>query len=473
MQGKKLAGHLLKMRPHIRRLLPGQLHHWAGHTGRWLIRNLEARRANAAIGLPAMLPSRDVDRKQAPIVIVGDALSAGGAERQMVNLALGLSARNHRVLLLTLRLDERPDLRFFLKDVQSAANLEIRDAMTQANAEHYLAQARGAAGLAAFRGSLNWAPADVRSDILRLAAELHQIGPSVVHGFQDATGLCSAFAALAVGASRIVVSGRNVHPEHFSNARPYMQAAYRLLAEHASVTLVNNSDAGAQSYAEWLDLRWDKIRVVRNGIAPGSVSSRSAHEIATFRQNLGIRSGDRLIGGVFRFQAEKRPLLWIEVAAGVAKRIPNARFVIFGEGTLRPQMKRLVAHKGLGDRILMPGNTSESDIAIAAFDVLLLTSLYEGTPNVLLEATCLGVPVVATDAGGTPEAMIDGQAGLLVHEGVVGKARVVEALTDATINVLEGSVSRNNIKGFGPRFVMSRFGLERMIEETLTIYELS
>jgi glycosyltransferase involved in cell wall biosynthesis len=470
---RKLAGHLQLMRPYVRRLLPKQLHHLAGHVGRWLIRSIESHVPNVPIDPPTLLPTLSAapndDRTQAPIVIINGSLSAGGAERQIVNLLHGLIAMGQPASLLTLWLDGRPDFQFFMSEINIIGESKIRNAMPSASAERYLTKACGADAYDAFLESLRWAPPDVRSDIIRLAAELHQIGPRVVHGFQDATGICAAFAALSVGTPRVIVSGRNLHPEHFSYARPYMRAAYRFLSGHRSVTLANNSVAGARSYAEWLNLRDGAIRVVRNGMATNAFTNPSAQRVVAFQQNLGLKPGERLVGSIFRLQAEKRPLLWLEVAARVNRRMPNTRFVIFGDGTMHHQMQRAALRLGLGNRLLLPGNTSEANLAIAAMDVLLLTSSYEGTPNVVLEATCLGVPIVATDAGGTPEAMIDGQTGLLVHEHEVDS--LADALADATVRILDGCISRSEVKILGTSFINTHFGFDRMIEETLALYD--
>ncbi|MGY8635724.1 glycosyltransferase [Bradyrhizobium sp. 14AA] len=406
-----------------------------------------------------------------PIAIVGESLLAGGAERQIVNLVRELAARNRRVLLLTLRSEERPDLLFFLDEVAGLDNLAVRNAMPLGNAARYLIETSGSSGFDAFRESLSWAPSDVSSDIIRLAAELHLARPAVVHGFQDAPGIGAAFAALAVGTPRIIVSGRNLHPEHFSHGRPYMRAAYRSLAGNRSVTLANNSGAGARSYAEWLDLRDDTIRVVRNGISTEAFAVPSDEEIGAFRRKLGLLPGEFLVGGMFRLQAEKRPLLWLEVAVSVHRRMPNSRFVIFGDGTMRRQILKAAARAGIGDRLLMPGNTNEARVAIAGLDVLLMTSSLEGTPNVVLEAGGIGVPIVATDAGGIPEAMIDGQMGLLVREDRAGKGGLAGALTEAVVSVLAGVISRDQAAAVGPNFVKAHFGLERMVEETLALYK--
>jgi glycosyltransferase involved in cell wall biosynthesis len=437
------------------------------------VRCVESYTPRAPISAPSLLPRPRPQAQgghQPPIVLVNAALATGGAERQIVNLMEGLAARGCRATLLTLHLDERSDLRFFLSKL-AAAGLEVRNAMPPAAAAAYLVKSCGALPFEAFHDGLRWPPADVRDDIVRLAAELHAIGARVVHGWQDATGIVAAFAALALGLPRIVISGRNLHPEHFSHARPYMRRAYAYLAGRPEVVLTNNSRAGARSYADWLGLERSAIRVIRNGLDTGAFARPTADEIAAFRLSIGLRPGGVLVGGIFRLQAEKRPLLWLEVAFQVSRKVPDAHFVVFGSGTMRRQLEKAAARLSIADRLLMLGNERNVRLALAMLDVLVLTSSVEGSPNVVLEATCLGVPVVATDAGGTSEAMIDGHTGLLVREQAVSKICLADALSSAVARVLAGAISPERVRDVGPAFIQAAFGLDRMIDQTLALYE--
>jgi glycosyltransferase involved in cell wall biosynthesis len=472
LKSPDLAGRLQRARPRIRRLLPAKLHHLAGHLGRWAVRAIEARGTMPPIGPPALLPgpAATAEARRPPIVLANASLTAGGAERQVVNLLQGLTRRGRHALLLTLHLDERPELRFFL-DEAVAAGLEVRNAQPAAQAAEQLIAACGTPAYAAFRDSLAWAPGDIQDDIVRLAGELHRLRPAVVHGWQDATGIVAAFAALAVGARRIIIGGRNLQPEHFSHARPYMRDAYRFLAGRSEVVLANNSAAGARSYADWLGLEPGVIRVVRNGIAAEALTRPRENDIEAFRRSLGVAAGGRLVGGAFRLQAEKRPLLWLEAAARVSRRHPDVRFVIFGEGTMRGKLGQAAERLGLADKLMMPGTIGNSRLAIATLDVLMLASAQEGTPNVVLEATCLGVPVVAINAGGTGETLLEGRTGLLVQEEDTAPEGLADGLAKAVAQVLAGRFAPGELRTLGPEFIKQAFGIERMVEETLALYE--
>ena len=112
----------------------------------------------------------------------------------------------------------------------------------------------------------------------------------------------------------------------------------------------------------------------------------------------------------------------------------------------------------------MPGATTDIATPLSSMNLFLLTSEFEGTPNVVLEAQWLGLPVVATNAGGTSEALDEGVTGWCFKEpdACAMAAKSCALLTD--------SKYLNNLKTRGPEFIEEHFGLDRMIDETLCLY---
>jgi glycosyltransferase involved in cell wall biosynthesis len=100
-----------------------------------------------------------------------------------------------------------------------------------------------------------------------------------------------------------------------------------------------------------------------------------------------------------------------------------------------------------------------------ALDVFLMTSRFEGTPNVLIEAQAAGVPAVAPNVGGTSEALLDGITGT-----VVGNRRASN-LAGAVLQILDDPGWRERAAIHGPAFVSKRFGHQRMIDETIAAYD--
>jgi L-malate glycosyltransferase len=119
---------------------------------------------------------------------------------------------------------------------------------------------------------------------------------------------------------------------------------------------------------------------------------------------------------VGRLSKEKRPEWFIELADHVSKVANEAppQFLIAGDGPLRPALECIVRERGLSESIHFLGEQSDMSPIYSRADILVLTSLYEGTPNVLLEAMAHRIPVVATRVGGVPEIVGEG-CGLLVN----------------------------------------------------------
>ncbi len=259
------------------------------------------------------------------------------------------------------------------------------------------------------------------------------------------------------------MSCRNVAPTNFAYYRPYMLYGYREIASCASITMINNSEVGAQDYTRWLGIARDRFVVKHNGIDTGAMRHPRPEETAAFRASLGIPADAKVVGSIFRFYPEKRPHLWVETAARISKHLRDCHFVIFGEGPLQGSTMAVAKRHGFSDRLHFPGNLKDAALGLSLFDVFLLTSKFEGTPNVALEASLLGIPVVATDAGGIREAVAENVTGF------VSAQAEPEALAKLVIGALDAATAAR-IKRDGPEFVEKNFGLARMLDETLALY---
>jgi glycosyltransferase involved in cell wall biosynthesis len=469
---------LIALRPAVRRLMPRALHHAVGEAARWLIRRAEMRAgalpagavAFAPAAAPLLAPGAFAD---GPIVHVNSALAWGGAERQLVNILRGLQPRLRRPMqLVCLRLGESPELDFFLPEL-AGSPAAPRNALALPQAIEQL-DGLGDGGLRRrLAEALAWTPRDFQADVLRLAAEFAVRRPKVVHGWQDGVGLAAAFAALAVGVPRILVACRNVRPASFSYYRPFMRPAYLTLADEPRVVLCNNSEAGARDYAAWLGIDARRIAVVRNGIDAERLRRIEGPAVEARRRDLGAAPDTPLIGSLFRLFAEKRPLLWVRAAEIVARRMPEARFAVFGSGAMEWRVLREVRRRGLGDRLVLRPATANPALALSAFDVFLLTSRYEGTPNVVLEASLLGVPVVAMDAGAVAETVLEGRTGYVIADSdTTTDEQRAQQLADRVLAVLSDAAWRRRVREEGPAFVRARYGMQRMLDETLALYAL-
>jgi glycosyltransferase involved in cell wall biosynthesis len=302
------------------------------------------------------------------------------------------------------------------------------------------------------------------NDVTNLYREFVDLKPAIVHAWLDRSSVRAGLAAVLAGVPKIILSGRNLNPSHFFFFAPYLLPAYQALAQQVRVTLVNNSEAGADDYAQWIGVGREHFRVVRNGVDFEAFARPSPEAIAAARASLGAPPGVPLVGSLFRFSPEKRPELWIETAAHIGAARQDCRFALFGMGALRDDMAALAAKSGLADRLAIRDVTPEPLVALAAFDACLLTSGAEGTPNVALEAQWLGIPVIATAGGGTREALDLGASGWLLE------APDADALAQTVLQVLSDASLRATATVRGPAFVKRCFGMERMLRQTLDLY---
>jgi hypothetical protein len=172
-------------------------------------------------------------------------------------------------------------------------------------------------------------------------------------------------------------------------------------------------------------------------------------------------------GTVMRFAPEKDPHLWLDTAAAIAAARPDTRFVLAGYGNLAKQVEHRIETLGLADRCILPGAAKDVGLIYGALDVLLLTSRFEGTPNVLIETQAAGIRVVASDVGGVNEALLDGVTGILVGN------RQASSLASAVLEILGDPGWREHAATEGPAFVSKRFGHQRMTDDTIVAYGCS
>ncbi len=416
-------------------------------------------------------PPRPLIAPTPTFMLVTSSLGAGGAERQVALSAAGAAralAQAGRGRTVLVGQDLSPDRgRAVMRPVAETPGLLIEDLGPVDEAETFRRIAAADPAAQAALDLIAALPAKVSRDVVKLYDCFRRHRPETVHLWQDGVITSGSVAAVLAGVPRIVASMRNVVATESDRRRyrRYLAAMYGALARRPEVRFTANSAAGAADYERWLALRPGTIQVLRNGLELGAVRARApAAARQAAREELGLAPDELLVGGTFRLAPAKRPHLWIAVAEQVAARLPRSRFVIVGDGALRAELEALIAARGLAGRIVLAGRKSPVEPWIGAMDVMLLASEVEGLPNVLLEAQALGVPVVTTDAGGSAEAVLNGITGLLVQEDSV------HTLAAAVERVLRDEAMRARARVGAPAFIEQRFGLARMISDTLAAY---
>lgn len=239
--------------------------------------------------------------------------------------------------------------------------------------------------------------------------------------------------------------------------RALLDVVNRLL----DVTIVE-SDSNRKIALKNYQLPPTKVRTICYGI--DTASFRPDVEWAPVRAELQAADDTLLVGTVGRLSPQKAQHLFIEAAGMVSARFPKARFVIEGVGPLQQQLTSQIREKGLEGRVVLIGSRNDIPKLIAALDVFVLTSAFEGLPLTLLEAMASAKPVVAPSINGIPDAVEDGVTGLLVP------AHDPAATARAIIQLLQHPEVRRKMGEAGRRRVEKDFTLEQMVAQTEQVY---
>jgi glycosyltransferase involved in cell wall biosynthesis len=204
-------------------------------------------------------------------------------------------------------------------------------------------------------------------------------------------------------------------------------------------------------------LSGERLRLVYEGVPDRPASPGGRVALA----ELGVPEGAPVVGNVAALTGHKDHATLLEAMALLRAQRPEARLVILGEGELREPLEARTRALGLADRVIFAGFRRDLDRLLPAFSVFCLSSELEGLGTSLLDAMAYGLPVVATAAGGIPEAVDDGVTGRLVAPRDPG------ALARALAEVLCDERRRADWGRAGRRRYLERFTTDRMVDETL------
>lgn len=295
----------------------------------------------------------------------------------------------------------------------------------------------------------------------RLARQIARDRIDIVHAY-NFYGNVFAIPPARLVAPVVIASIRDRSPY----LTPMQKRVQRYACQFVDCILVN-----ADAVKEWLvkEEGYDpsNIVVIRNGVDMTRFKSAPAGE--QIRREFGIAADARLVVVVSRLARLKGIEQFIAAAAALKPRYPDVHFLVVGE-TSPPDpayladLQRMAADVGVIDRMTFTGRRSDVPAVLSAADVAVMPSLNEALSNALLESMAAAAPVVATRVGGTPEALQDGETGLLVEAGDIGAitAAVARLLDDRPLARRLGCAARTRIT--------EQFSVERMVGATEDLY---
>jgi glycosyltransferase involved in cell wall biosynthesis len=210
--------------------------------------------------------------------------------------------------------------------------------------------------------------------------------------------------------------------------------------------------------------------VIRNGVDVRTFQPRSGQSI---RNRLDIPRDAFVIGMFASFKAQKNHGLLLDAAKDIIDSTDSVRFLFVGDTLYKggsdsnaytAWLSDRVDQLGIRDYCVFAGNRSDVEHVYPACDLTVLPSLFEGTPNVLLESMACGVPVVATDVSDNREIVPDGEVGFIVPSGDVRQLR------DRILQLLRSRDLREQMSLRAREWVVRQFSSERLAERTATVY---
>ena len=296
----------------------------------------------------------------------------------------------------------------------------------------------------------------------RIAALVWSNRIDVVHAHQYTPYFYGLVGARLSGRAHCLLTE---HGRFFPDVRKPKRVAVNQILWRLTGATVAVSEFTRQALVDNEGFPADRVEVLYNGIhAHGGVTDG---ERARLRTWFGVPDDEPdapVIGTCARLSHEKNLPMMVEAFAALRQHLPSARLIIAGDGPARPKIEQRRDALGLGDAVRLVGFVDNVPQVVGSFDVFAMSSLTEGTSVTLLEAMYAGRPVVATDVGGNPEIVVDGETGLLV------RSKDPSAFADALRRVLTDRDEANRLGRNGRARTERHFTFEGMVRAYEEIY---
>jgi L-malate glycosyltransferase len=290
----------------------------------------------------------------------------------------------------------------------------------------------------------------------QLSRVIRDLQPELVHA-HDSHGVAAAATALSIASPprrpALVASRRvdfHLNANAFSRWKHKQVNRYLAASEAIRAMLIEDGIAPA------------RIVTVHDGIDVGRVA---AAEPLNVREEYWFPPHSPIVGHIGALSPSKGQRFLVDAAAIVVREMPEARFLVLGEGELHDVLEHQIRHLHLAQHVVLTGFRADVIGVLKGLDLFVMSSVTEGLGTALLDAMAARRPIVATRAGGIPEVVVHGETGLLVPP------RDAPALAAGILELLRDPERRSRFAAAGFARVRDRFSVDRMVEETLAVYD--
>jgi len=241
-----------------------------------------------------------------------------------------------------------------------------------------------------------------------------ELKPDIVHTHSSKAGVLGRLAAHAAGVPHIVHTYHGFGFHRFQNPVPFY---FYVLSERAACRRTEHLIFVSEGNRRWADelhlTNGSSVSLIRSGVE--TQRYRASVKENRIRQELGIPEHARIVGMIACLKTQKDPLTFVEAADLVSQKLTDVCFLLIGDGELREKLTQRIAKMKDPSRFFHLGWRRDTDQILPNMDLLVLTSLWEGLPRVIPEATLSGVPVIASDIEGNSEVIFTGKNGALAQ----------------------------------------------------------
>lgn len=351
------------------------------------------------------------------LLFVTPSLYIGGAERQLVQLVQSLDPARYVITVAVFIGPDKATQEGFYRQLAELPNVSL--------------------AVVARAGRF-----DVIGPVVALVRLIRAQHIQLIHTFLN---LASTFGLIAARFTGVPIVASAIRDSRDIN---FVYRMCRILQAYGTDILLSNSEAGFDNRFRH---RRANFRVIGNGLDLRRFDPQP-DAVMSLREELPLSRFTHLVGMVATLSYFKDHDAFLNVAARVVAERPETGFLVIGDGPNRAAIESRTAELNLTGNVVFTGYRKDIDILTGMLDVACLFTNYrvisEGLPNAVMEAMACGVPVVATDGGGTVEILRDGVEGYLVTENDVNASagRIVQLLTDESLRRTLGRNGRTAIE---------------------------
>jgi glycosyltransferase involved in cell wall biosynthesis len=364
------------------------------------------------------------------IIFVITGTGVGGAEKMLYHTIKGINPERYSAKLCSLK-----------KKGEFACRLE------EEGLEVYSLNMRDETTLAGWLDSLR--------ALVLLVRYFMRERPTIVHSFLFRANILARIAGYLTGVPVIISSVRVMGGEQ--KWHHFIDRVTAFMADH----VVAVSDGVKVHVMRNAPLPEHKVSTIYNGVVVGNNASFDA---SALMNDIGLMADERILLTAGRLHRQKGYDLLLQALSVVQKSFPGVKMLILGEGEEEKSLKKLAHSLELSEKVLFLGLRSDVDRLMQCSDIFVLSSRWEGFPNVLLEAMAAGKPVVATAVGGVQELVVDEVTGMLVPP------QDETALADAIMLLLSDKERALAMGAAGRERVLQHFSMDSMLSKTEALY---